>query len=249
MWRPQIFFERQAFLSPIVFLIYIRNIRKLGCSISSHYRTSNLNLDTMAIDIMKQQPLLGEHRDIEANIMQIETTATSNGSSQPAIPDGINIGWLLKKDPRHYSRILDRRYKSRWQDKDYLATVWKHQEIRILVERCPSEFASVEDVRTWLQLLFDTRWMPPTPSVDGSDGEIRKVTRACWNGRDVHLMDCHDFRSMVKDAGRRIYSFSGNPDALAMDADLAASVSDSTPERKQSFGVNAPRRTQVSCTF
>jgi hypothetical protein len=163
-----------------------------------------------------QHPFLEEVRDLEASMGNTETRTPRGGRSQPRIPDGINMRWLLRHDPQYTKRMSNLDYDKKINDKALMANCWKHQHIRKLVEACPSNDAGVVKVRDWFKLLVESR----TPSDQSRDTTY--VEQIFWAGKNLHAANEEHFESLLVASGAADTSMAT---LFARDADLATAVS------------------------
>ncbi|KAH7362645.1 hypothetical protein B0T11DRAFT_298031 [Plectosphaerella cucumerina] len=183
-----------------------------------------------------QQPFLEEVRDLEASMGHTETPITRGGRSQPPIPDGMNMRWLLRHDPQYTERMHNLDYDKKVNDKALMANCWKHQHIRKLVEACPSRDAGVVKVRDWFKLLVESR----TPSDQSRDTTY--VEQIFWAGKNLHAANEEHFESLLVASGAADASMAT---LFARDADLATAIYRARNSPQYRFCTTVNRKNRV----
>lgn len=111
----------------------------------------------------------------------------TNPATAPVIPDGIDMHYLIRYDPLLKSQMECIDFRDMLLDRASLEHAWEDQDIRSLVNYCPSQSSDVQAVRGWIKMLLESRM------IEDSTGTI--ATRAeslNWKGRDLLKSDFDD---------------------------------------------------------
>lgn len=169
--------------------------------------TAQIYTQTPQVDPDQETPHVDLGQGIDEEIMAddyLETTDLHQPLQEPLKPSE-----LINYDPLHAEHMTEEWFRQLATQGNVLALRWESPHFHTLIDNCPGEEGTNEEVRGWFNQIAKLR------GEDSIDLSIH------WTGRELHHIPVSRIAQEFEDAG-----FSnGNAWLLANDAVLAACVS------------------------